>query len=98
MEFIYYFGTCPTCKNYERNIVREALLRAKTLLSNPPVVIERYIAILPDVWGEEVKNIQKSKDVSIPFLLNTKTGATLHIDHTNPTMKEDTYTFLASEE
>ena len=84
MSFLYYFNDCPTCKNHNRNLVRDEALH------NDVQVDERYILALPDIWGKAVEEI----GVPTPFLYDTKTKQALHVDCNTPNMAEMVRQFL----
>ena len=84
MSFLYYFNDCPTCKNRNRNLVREVALHTESELD------ERYIFALPDVWGEAVKQI----GAAVPFVYDTKTKLSLHVDVSCEDMREKLTNFF----
>jgi hypothetical protein len=85
MKFLYYFRDCPTCKNHERNLVRECSLAVPEA-----EVIDRYILVLPEVWGEEASKI----GAKLPFLYNVETGEALPVDHNVENMSDIIRDFL----
>ena len=85
MKFLYYFRDCPTCKNHERNLVRECSLAVPEA-----EVIDRYILVLPEVWGEEASKI----GAKLPFLYNIETGEALSVNHKVKNMSDIIRDFL----
>lgn len=84
MSFLYYFNECPTCKNANRNLVREVALHTDVRLD------ERYIFALPDVWGEAVKRIGET----IPFVYDTDTKRALNVNADRANMREELTNFF----
>lgn len=91
MSILYYFKDCPTCKNHNRNMVRQAALH------NDVKIDERYIIALPDVWGEEAEYLAE-KGAVLPFLYNTDTSEILNVDHTSDDMADRIKDFISSKQ
>lgn len=81
---ILYYNSCPNCKNAERNLVREVALQKQVEYD------DRYIAALPDIWGEEVKQI----GAKVPFIYNPETGESLSLDAEKEDMKQKVQAFF----
>lgn len=78
----FYYKSCPNCKNYERNMVRECALRRRIKVD------EKYVLALPDVWGEEVERLGGV----LPFLYDGEN--ILHVDHEQNDMQEKVEEFF----
>lgn len=91
MGFLYYFRDCPTCKNYNRSLVKSCSLQADVPID------EHYILALPDIWGEDVK-ILSARGAKEPFLYNTETQAILNVNYEEEGMEERVKNFLAGKE
>lgn len=88
---IYYFATCPSCKNYARNLVREV---GRNLSVKYPqvsaLVDERYVYALPSIWLAEAKKLHDK----MPFLYDPQHEAVLEVDLSVPNMKEKVVDFI----
>lgn len=74
MSFLYYFKDCPTCKNHNRNLVRNCALQAGVQVD------EHYVFALPDIWGKDVERLAVD-GAKVPFLYNTVTNTFLNVDY-----------------
>lgn len=90
----YYFDQCPDCQNAALALVRNASLQesAKAELTGR-VLDEKYIPVLPDIWGEDAKMLGKQGAV-VPFLYNPDTQQFLNVDMDSKTVYEDVFAFV----
>lgn len=81
---ILYYKSCPNCKNYERNMVREVSLQGGWKYD------DRFVQALPEIWGKEVDKI----GTKLPFLYYPETGESLFIDHEDASIREKIKAFF----
>lgn len=93
MELIYYFDECPTCKNYDRNLVRQCALEVGEGGKYSISVDERYLKALPDVWGEEADYLADF-GAKVPFLYNMDDRKFLNVDYQQEDMGKMIQNFM----
>ena len=87
MSFLYYFRECPTCKNYNRTLVKSSALQAKVTID------EHYVLALPDIWGKDVE-LLSAQGAKEPFLYDTETQTFLNVDYEKEGMADELKAFF----
>lgn len=88
MSFLYYFKDCPTCKNYNRNLVKSCALQIGNVR-----IDEHYVFALPDIWGKDVERLSE-KGAKVPFIYNTEMQTFLNVDYQEEGMADKIKDFL----